>query len=239
MAYDKKYKRRHAARRFGRLRLKRGSAAFPESGGILMYQQEYERWLAAELEDKDLKPELLSIQGIDAEIQDRFAVELEFGTAGLRGVLGAGTNRMNIYMVRKATQGLANYLNKQGGKKSVAISYDSRIKSDVFAREAARVLAGNGVKAYLYKELMPVPALSFATRHLHCDAGIMVTASHNPAKYNGYKAYGPDGCQMTSEAADAVYAEMQATDIFAGIRLADFDAALEQGGIEYIGQDTI
>ena len=229
MAYDKKYKRRHAARRFGRLRLKRGSAAFPESGGILMYQQEYERWLAAELEDKDLKPELLSIQGIDAEIQDRFAVELEFGTAGLRGVLGAGTNRMNIYMVRKATQGLANYLNKQGGKKSVAISYDSRIKSDVFAREAARVLAGNGVKAYLYKELMPVPALSFATRHLHCDAGIMVTASHNPAKYNGYKAYGPDGCQMTSEAADAVYAEMQATDIFAGIRLADFDAALEQG----------
>ena len=227
MAYDKKYKRRHAARRFGRLRLKRGSAAFPESGGILMYQQEYERWLAAELEDKDLKPELLSIQGIDAEIQDRFAVELEFGTAGLRGVLGAGTNRMNIYMVRKATQGLANYLNKQGGKKSVAISYDSRIKSDVFAREAARVLAGNGVKAYLYKELMPVPALSFATRHLHCDAGIMVTASHNPAKYNGYKAYGPDGCQMTSEAADAVYAEMQATDIFAGIRLADFDAALE------------
>lgn len=239
MAYDKKYKWRHAARRFGRLRLKRGSAAFPESGGILMYQQEYERWLAAELEDKDLKPELLSIQGIDAEIQDRFAVELEFGTAGLRGVLGAGTNRMNIYMVRKATQGLANYLNKQGGKKSVAISYDSRIKSDVFAREAARVLAGNGVKAYLYKELMPVPALSFATRHLHCDAGIMVTASHNPAKYNGYKAYGPDGCQMTSEAADAVYAEMQATDIFAGIRLADFDAALEQGGIEYIGQDTI
>ena len=222
MAYDKKYKRRHAARRFGRLRLKRGSAAFPESGGILMYQQEYERWLAAELEDKDLKPELLSIQGIDAEIQDRFAVELEFGTAGLRGVLGAGTNRMNIYMVRKATQGLANYLNKQGGKKSVAISYDSRIKSDVFAREAARVLAGNGVKAYLYKELMPVPALSFATRHLHCDAGIMVTASHNPAKYNGYKAYGPDGCQMTSEAADAVYAEMQATDIFAGIRAGGF-----------------
>mgnify|MGYP000662536818 CR=1 FL=1 len=144
MAYDKKYKRRHAARRFGRLRLKRGSAAFPESGGILMYQQEYERWLAAELEDKDLKPELLSIQGIDAEIQDRFAVELEFGTAGLRGVLGAGTNRMNIYMVRKATQGLANYLNKQGGKKSVAISYDSRIKSDVFAREAARVLAPGG-----------------------------------------------------------------------------------------------
>ncbi len=207
--------------------------------GLLMYQQEYERWLAAELEDRDLKPELLSIQGIDAEIQDRFAVSLEFGTAGLRGVLGAGTNRMNIYMVRKATQGLANYLNRQSGKKSVAISYDSRIKSETFAHEAARVLAANGVKAYLYKELMPVPALSFATRHLHCDAGIMVTASHNPARYNGYKAYGPDGCQMTSEAADAVYAEMQATDLFTGVKLADYDAALAAGQIEYIGQDTV
>ena len=239
MAYDKKYKRRHAARRFGRLRLKRGSAAFPESGGILMYQQEYERWLAAELEDKDLKPELLSIQGIDAEIQDRFAVELEFGTAGLRGVLGAGTNRMNIYMVRKATQGLANYLNKQGGKKSVAISYDSRIKSDVFAREAARVLAGNGVKAYLYKELMPVPALSFATRHLHCDAGIMVTASHNPAKYNGYKAYGNDGCQVTEGMADGIMAEIEALDIFADVKKIPFEEALASGKAEYIGEETV
>ena len=216
-----------------------GGASLYESEALLMYQQEYERWLAAELEDRDLKPELLSIQGIDAEIEDRFAVSLEFGTAGLRGVLGAGTNRMNIYMVRKATQGLANYLNKQGGKKSVAISYDSRIKSETFAHEAARVLAANGVKAYIYKELMPVPALSFATRHLHCDAGIMVTASHNPAKYNGYKAYGPDGCQMTSEAADAVYAEMQATDIFTGVKLADYDAALAAGDIAYIEQDTI
>ena len=124
-----------------------------------MYLDEYKRWLAADLEDADLKPELAKVEGNDDEIKDRFAVALKFGTAGLRGVLGAGTNRMNIYMVRKATQGLANYLNKQGGKKSVAISYDRRIKSDVFAREAARVLAGNGVKAYLYKELMPVPAL--------------------------------------------------------------------------------
>lgn len=210
-----------------------------ESGCIRLYMDEYEHWLAQELDDADLRPELLSIQGLKEEIKDRFAVELAFGTAGLRGVLGAGTNRMNVYMVRKATQGLANYLLRTPGEKSVAISYDSRIKSDVFAREAACVLAANGVKAWLYKELMPVPALSFATRFLQCDAGIMVTASHNPAKYNGYKAYGPDGCQMTSEAADAVYAEMQATDIFAGIRLADFDAALEQGGIEYIGQDTI
>ena len=146
------------------------------------------------VQDADLAAELADMQakadaGDDAAMTDAFFQNLSFGTAGLRGVLGAGTNRMNIYMVRKATQGLANYLNKQGGKKSVAISYDSRIKSDVFAREAARVLAGNGVKAYLYKELMPVPALSFATRHLHCDAGIMVTASHNPAKYNGYKAW--------------------------------------------------
>ncbi|MEG1070003.1 MAG: phospho-sugar mutase, partial [Ruthenibacterium sp.] len=155
-----------------------------------MENKEYERWLSTELEDKDLMPELLSIQGIDDEIEDRFAVELSFGTAGLRGVLGAGTNRMNIYMVRKATQGLANYLNQSGGKQ-VAVSYDSRIKSDVFAKEASRVLAANGIKVFLYHELMPVPALSFATRHLHCDAGIMVTASHNPAKYNGYKAYGP------------------------------------------------
>ncbi|MEG2596656.1 MAG: hypothetical protein RR989_09265, partial [Ruthenibacterium sp.] len=203
-----------------------------------MENKEYERWLSTELEDKDLMPELLSIQGIDDEIEDRFAVELSFGTAGLRGVLGAGTNRMNIYMVRKATQGLANYLNQSGGKR-VAVSYDSRIKSDVFAKEASRVLAANGIKVFLYHELMPVPALSFATRHLHCDAGIMVTASHNPAKYNGYKAYGPDGCQMTSEAADAVYAEMLKTDVFTDVKLVDFDEALADGTISYIGQDTI
>ena len=204
--------------------------------GAKMYQNEYKRWLAADLEDKDLMPELLSVQGIEDEIKDRFAVELSFGTAGLRGVLGAGTNRMNIYMVRKATQGLANYL---GAGKSVAISYDSRIKSDVFAKEAARVLAANGIKVHIYRELMPVPALSFATRHLKCDAGIMVTASHNPAKYNGYKAYGADGCQMTSEAADAVYAEMQKTDVFTDVKLVDFDEALTAGTIEYIGQNTI
>ncbi|MEG1075401.1 MAG: phospho-sugar mutase, partial [Ruthenibacterium sp.] len=203
-----------------------------------MENKEYKRWLSTELEDKDLMPELLSIQGIDEEIEDRFAVELSFGTAGLRGVLGAGTNRMNIYMVRKATQGLANYLNQSGGKQ-VAISYDSRIKSDVFAKEAARVLAANGIKVFLYHELMPVPALSFATRYLHCDAGIMVTASHNPAKYNGYKAYGPDGCQMTSEAADAVYAAMLKTDVFADVKLVDFDAALADGIVSYIGQNTI
>ena len=210
-----------------------------EGGCIRLYMDEYERWLAQELDDADLRPELLSIQGLEEEIKDRFAVGLSFGTAGLRGVLGAGTNRMNVYMVRKATQGLANYLLRTPGEKSVAISYDSRIKSDVFAREAACVLAANGVKAWIYKELMPVPALSFATRFLKCDAGIMVTASHNPAKYHGYKAYGPDGCQMTEEAAGAVYEEMQSTDIFTGVKRADFDEALAQGKIAYIGQDVV
>lgn len=204
-----------------------------------MYQEVYQRWLNMELEDSDLRPELLSIQGLEDEIKDRFAVELTFGTAGLRGVLGAGTNRMNIYMVRKASQGLANYLNSKGGQKSVAISYDSRIKSELFARETACVLAGNGIHAHIYNTLMPVPALSFATRALHCDAGVMVTASHNPAKYNGYKAYGPDGCQMTEEAADAVYAEMQKTDAFTDVKRMEFDAALAAGIISTIGNDVI
>ena len=202
-----------------------------------MVKADYERWLERAVDDKDLRPELLSIQGVEEEINDRFAVELAFGTAGLRGVLGAGTNRMNIYMVRKATQGLANYLTSTPGEKSVAISYDSRIKSDVFAREAARVLAANGVKAHLYRELMPVPALSFATRHLKCDAGIMVTASHNPAKYNGYKAYGPDGCQMTDDAAAIVYNEIQKTDILTGAKYISFAEGVEQGLIRFVGDD--
>lgn len=203
----------------------------------MMYTDEYERWLAAELDDTDLRPELLSIQGIDEEIKDRFAAQLAFGTAGLRGVLGAGTNRMNIYVVRQATQGLANWVKTQGGSQTVAISYDSRIKSDVFAKEAARVLAANGVQVRIYKELMPVPALSFATRYYGCNAGVMVTASHNPSKYNGYKAYGPDGCQLTDEAADIVYGEIQKIDVLTGAQLVDFDEALAAGTIQYVGQD--
>lgn len=166
---------------------------------------EYERWLAASLDDPDLTEELQSIQGKPEEINDRFYRNLEFGTGGLRGVIGAGTNRMNVYTVRKATQGLANYLNKhkaEGVVPSVAIAHDSRIKSDKFARESAAVLAANGIQAYLYPQLMPTPALSYAVRYLKCDAGICVTASHNPAKYNGYKAYGSDGCQVTLEMAD-------------------------------------
>ena len=208
-------------------------------GVLLMYQDMYERWLAADLDDPDLKPELESVKGDDAAIQDRFAVALKFGTAGLRGVIGAGTNRMNIYVVRQATQGLANWVKTQGGTQTVAISYDSRIKSDLFARTAAQVLAANGIKVRIYKALMPVPALSFATRYYHCNAGIMVTASHNPAKYNGYKAYGPDGCQMTDEAADIVYAEIQKTDILTGAKLISFEDGMAQGLIEYVGDDCI
>ena len=204
-----------------------------------MYLDEYKRWLAADLEDADLKPELAKVEGNDDEIKDRFAVALKFGTAGLRGVLGAGTNRMNIYVVRQATQGLANWVKTQGGSQTVAISYDSRIKSNLFAKTAAEVLAANGIKVRIYKALMPVPALSFATRYYSCNAGIMVTASHNPAKYNGYKAYGPDGCQMTDEAADIVYAEIQKTDILTGAKLISFEDGLAQGLIEYVGDDCI
>ena len=199
-----------------------------------MYQEEYQRWLAADLEDTDLRPELVSIQGIDEEIKDRFAVSLAFGTAGLRGVLGAGTNRMNIYVVRQATQGLANWVKTQGGTQTVAISYDSRIKSDVFARETAGVLAANGIHVRIYKALMPVPALSFATRYYHCNAGVMVTASHNPSKYNGYKAYGPDGCQLTDEAAAVVYDEIQSIDVLHGAKTMSFEEGLASGMIQYV-----
>ena len=202
-----------------------------------MYQAEYERWLAYQLDDPDLTPELKSIAGDDEAIKDRFAVALKFGTAGLRGVIGAGTNRMNVYVVRQATQGLANWVKTQGGTQTVAISYDSRIKSDVFAKAAAEVLAANDIKVRIYKALMPVPALSFATRYYNCNAGIMVTASHNPAKYNGYKAYGPDGCQMTDEAADIVYAEIQKTDILGGAKVMPFEEGMEKGLIEYVGED--
>ena len=202
-----------------------------------MYMDDYKRWLDAQLEDPDLKPELEAIAGKDEEIKDRFAVALKFGTAGLRGVLGAGSNRMNVYVVRQATQGLANWVKTQGGNQLVAISYDSRIKSDVFAKTAACVLAANGIKVRIYDALMPVPALSFATRYYQANAGIMVTASHNPAKYNGYKAYGPDGCQMTDDAAAVVYAEIQNTDILTGAKLISFEDGIAQGLIQYVGDD--
>ena len=184
-----------------------------------MYQEEYKRWMAADLEDADLMPELTKIEGNDDEIKERFAVALKFGTAGLRGVLGAGTNRMNIYVVRQATQGLANWVKTQGGTQTVAISYDSRLKSDVFAKTAAGVLAANGIKVRIYDALMPV------------------TASHNPAKYNGYKAYGPDGCQMTDDAAAIVYEEIQKTDVLTGAKYMSFAQGVEEGLIRVVGDD--
>ena len=202
-----------------------------------MYLEDYKRWAAAELEDPALARELKEIAGDDEQIRDRFAVALKFGTAGLRGVLGAGTNRMNIYVVRQATQGLANWVKTQGGSQSVAISYDSRINSDVFAKTAACVLAANGIHVRIYDALMPVPALSFATRYYKANAGIMITASHNPAKYNGYKAYGPDGCQRTDAAAAIVYAEIQKTDILTGAKRIPFEEGLSSGMIQYVGED--
>ena len=200
---------------------------------------EYERWHAMKLDDPDLTEELNAIEGNPEEINDRFYRELEFGTGGLRGVIGAGTNRINIYTVRKETQGLANYLNKKTSHASVAIAYDSRIKSDVFAKAAAEVLAANGITAHLYPQLMPTPALSFAVRHLKCDAGICITASHNPAKYNGYKAYGSDGCQVALEMADAILDEINRLDIFRDVKHMDYDAAVEQGSIKAIGEDVV
>ena len=202
-----------------------------------MYRKEYERWLNTDLEDADLRPELAGIEGNDDEIKERFALALKFGTAGLRGVLGAGTNRMNIYVVRQATQGLANWVKTQGGSQTVAISYDSRLKSDVFAKTAAGVLAANDIQVRIYDALMPVPALSFATRYYKCNAGVMVTASHNPAKYNGYKAYGPDGCQLTDDAAAVVYEEIQKTDVLTGAKYMSFAEGVEKGLIHFVGDD--
>ena len=199
--------------------------------------QLYDLWCKNATDDKDLLPELLEIKGNEKEIEDRFAVSLKFGTAGLRGVIGAGTNRMNVYTVRQATQGLADYCNEDFENPSIAIAYDSRIKSDVFAKEAAACLAANGIKVYIYPELMPTPMLSYAVRALNCDSGIVITASHNPAKYNGYKVYGPDGCQMTLDAANKVLQNIEKVDMFTGAKTMDFDSGVKSGKIEYIGRD--
>ncbi len=194
----------------------------------------YESWCKNAVEDQDLIAELESIRGNEKEIYERFYTALKFGTAGLRGVIGAGTNRMNIYVVRQATQGLANYVINKYGKGAVAISHDSRTKADLFMIEAAKVLAANGIKTYITTELQPTPVLSYLVRYFKCQAGIMVTASHNPAKYNGYKAYGEDGCQMTDNAAQAVYDEITKLDIFSDVKTMDFDEAIEKGLIEYV-----
>ncbi len=194
----------------------------------------YNEWLNKAVEDKDLTAELESVKGNDEEIYDRFYRTLEFGTAGLRGIIGAGTNRMNVYTVNQATQGLADYLKENFEKPSVAIAHDSRNKSDLFAKSAACVLAANGIKVYLYKELVPTPMLSFAVRRLECSSGIVITASHNPAKYNGFKCYDPRGFQMTDEGAKATYEYIQKVDIFNDVKVMDFDTAIENKRIEYI-----
>lgn len=197
-------------------------------------KQVYNDWLSNATEDKDLIAELESIKDNETEIHERFYTSLKFGTAGLRGIIGAGTNRMNIYVVRQATQGLANYVLKKYGKGAVAISHDSRIKADLFMLEAARVLAANGIKVYITSELQPTPVLSYLVRYFKCQAGIMVTASHNPAAYNGYKAYGEDGCQMTDDAANAVYDEITKLDYFNDVKIAGFNEAVKSGMIEYV-----
>lgn len=199
----------------------------------------YNEWLKKADADPDLISELSSIKGNDDEILDRFYCSLEFGTAGLRGVIGAGTNRMNVYTVGRATQGLSDFLNAHYDNPSVAIGYDSRIKSDYFSREAASILAANGVKVYIYDELQPTPCLSFAIRHFHTSGGIILTASHNPAKYNGYKCYNHNGYQMTDEEAAETYGYIQKVDYFTGIKKIDFDSAVESGMIEYMGEDVI
>ena len=199
-------------------------------------KKEYERWLANATADADVVAELKTLD--DAKIEDAFYRDLAFGTGGLRGVIGAGTNRMNVYTVAKASQGLADYLKKNFETPSVAIGYDSRIKSDVFAKVAAGVFAANGVKVNIWPVLMPVPTVSFATRYLHTSAGVMVTASHNPSKYNGYKVYGADGCQITTEAAAEILAEIEKLDIFADVKTSDFEAGVADGSIQYIPDEV-
>ena len=203
-------------------------------------QAKYETWLEKAVADPDLKPELEAMAGNEAKIEDAFYKDLEFGTAGLRGVIGAGTNRMNVYIVARASQGLSNYAINHFApeERRIAISYDSRIKSDVFAKIAAEVFAANGIKAYIFPQLMPVPCVSYATRHLKCAAGIMVTASHNPSKYNGYKVYGADGCQMTTAAANEVLGEIEKLDLFADSKKIPFEDGLKAGSIEWIPEEV-
>lgn len=199
----------------------------------------YSLWCEKATDDPDLKNELSQIDGDTEAINDRFYRNLDFGTGGLRGVIGAGTNRMNIYTVRRATQGFADYINESFENPSVAIAYDSRIKSDTFAKAAAGVFAANGIHVHIYSELMPTPTLSFAVRELKCQAGVMVTASHNPSKYNGYKAYGADGCQLNLTDAEKVIKKVNALDMFKDVKYMDFNEAVKAGKIEFIRQQVI
>ena len=204
------------------------------------YLEAYEKWCKNAVADKDVVEELKNMEGDEAKIEDAFYRNLAFGTGGLRGVIGAGTNRMNIYTVAKASQGLANYIvsNFPKDERRIAVSFDSRIKADVFARVASGVFAANGIKVWIYTELMPTPCLSYAVRALNCAAGIMVTASHNPSKYNGYKVYGADGCQITTEAAAAILEEIEKVDIFEDVRNVSFESALQAGDVAYITENV-
>ncbi len=199
-------------------------------------EAKYQDWLLKAAEDPDLIAELEEEAGDEEAINDAFYRDLEFGTGGLRGVIGAGTNRMNVYTVAKASQGLANYVVKHfpEGERKIAVSRDSRIKSDVFAKTAAAVFAANGIAVEIYEEIKPTPCLSYAVRRLHCAAGIMVTASHNPSKYNGYKVYGSDGCQITTEAAAEILGEIEALDLFSDVKKTDFDESISEGKIHWI-----
>ena len=204
-------------------------------------KKQYELWLEKATEDPELKKELLTIQNDDIKIKDAFYRDLEFGTGGLRGVIGAGTNRINLYTVAKASQGLADYVNRHfasSSSRKIAVSYDSRIKSDLFARVSSCVFAANGIQVFIYPQLMPTPCLSFAVRELQCAAGIMITASHNPSKYNGYKVYDSDGCQITTKAAGEILGEIEKLDIFEDIRKTDFNQAVSNGSIQYISDNV-
>ena len=205
----------------------------------MSYMETYRVWESVKMEDPALAAELEAIKGNDKEIMECFYKSLEFGTAGLRGVLGVGTNRMNIYTVRQATQAMSDYLNNANESNTVAIAYDSRINSELFAKETACVFAANGIKVRIFSELMPVPVLSYAVRELKCEAGIVITASHNPAKYNGYKAYGPDGCQLNPDAAAQVLEYAKTTDMFNGVKYVSFDEGMASGLIEYIPESLV
>ncbi len=205
----------------------------------MSYMDTYHIWESVKMEDPALAAELEAIKGNDKEIMERFYKSLEFGTAGLRGVLGVGTNRMNIYTVRQATQAMSDYLKTANPSNTVAIGYDSRINSELFAKETACVFAANGINVRIFSELMPVPVLSYAVRELKCEAGIVITASHNPAKYNGYKAYGPDGCQLNPDAAAKVLEYANKTDMFNGVKHVSFEEGLESGLIQYIPESLV
>ena len=204
-------------------------------------EEQYQNWVKKATEDPDVVAELKQMALDEEKKKDCFYRELAFGTGGLRGVIGAGTNRMNIYTVAKASQGLANYVIKNfpQNKRAIAVSYDSRIKSDVFAKAAAGVFAANGIQVHIYRQLMPTPCLSFAVRQLKCAAGIMVTASHNPSKYNGYKVYGADGCQITTEAADAILSEISAVDAFCDVKRMPFEEGMAKKQISYIDDNGV